>query len=181
VGRLLSQRELDGLVPRHGSSFVEGSAGSRFAEPGTGCAEVALAPGRVEREEGEGSAFRGGPTSYMGSRNTPERERQRKRAWLLTSGHSVWRRPELGSGVDAARNGLKPCPSDAFRAVCSRFGSRCKRVCVVKPDLASTWTTEVSICRNFYGSDGTRTRDLRRDRLVPGIRRWATIDALSLY
>ena len=37
------------------------------------------------------------------------------------------------------------------------------------------------ICRYFYGSDGTRTRDLRRDRLVPPIRRWATIDALSLY
>jgi hypothetical protein len=31
------------------------------------------------------------------------------------------------------------------------------------------------------GSDGTRTRDLRRDRLVPRIRRLATIDALSLY
>ncbi len=31
------------------------------------------------------------------------------------------------------------------------------------------------------GSDGTRTRDLRRDRLVPSRRRLATIDALSLY
>ena len=51
-----SERELDGLVPRHRSSFVEGSAGSRLAEPGTGCAEVALAPGLEEREEGEGSA-----------------------------------------------------------------------------------------------------------------------------
>jgi hypothetical protein len=30
-------------------------------------------------------------------------------------------------------------------------------------------------------SDGTRTRDLRRDRLVPPIRRLATIGALSLY
>src|SRR4051812_20666654 len=47
--------ELDGLVPRHRSSFVEASAGSRLAEPGTGCAEVALAPGREGREEGEGS------------------------------------------------------------------------------------------------------------------------------
>ena len=40
------------------------------------------------------------------------------------------------------------------------------------------------ICRNFIiknGSDGTRTRDLRRDRLVPSKRRWATIDAQSLY
>jgi len=43
------------LVPRHGSSFVEGSGGSRLAEPGTGCCEVALAPGPEEREEGEGS------------------------------------------------------------------------------------------------------------------------------
>src|SRR5437899_1267380 len=41
--------ELDGLVPRHRSSFVEGSAGSLFAEPGTGWAEVALAPGLGER------------------------------------------------------------------------------------------------------------------------------------
>jgi hypothetical protein len=40
----LSQCELDGLVPRHGSSFVEGSAGSRLAEPGAGWNEVALAP-----------------------------------------------------------------------------------------------------------------------------------------
>jgi hypothetical protein len=31
------------------------------------------------------------------------------------------------------------------------------------------------------GRDGTRTRDLRRDRLVPRIRRSATIDAQSLY
>ena len=32
-----------------------------------------------------------------------------------------------------------------------------------------------------HGSDGIETRDLRRDRLVPPIRRWVTIDALSLY
>jgi len=44
-GRLLSQRELDGLVPRHRASFVRGSVGSRLAEPGTGRGEVALAPG----------------------------------------------------------------------------------------------------------------------------------------
>jgi hypothetical protein len=31
------------------------------------------------------------------------------------------------------------------------------------------------------GSDGTRTLDLRRDRLVPWKRRLATIDVLSLY
>ena len=33
---------------------------------------------------------------------------------------------------------------------------------------------EVEICRTFSGSDGTRTRDLRRDRLVPRRRRLAT-------
>src|SRR6266511_4419750 len=48
--RRLSQHEPDGLVPRHRSSFVEGSAGSRLPEPDTGCAEVALAPGLEERE-----------------------------------------------------------------------------------------------------------------------------------
>jgi hypothetical protein len=38
------------------------------------------------------------------------------------------------------------------------------------------------ICTYFEdGSDGTRTRDLRRDRLVPLIGRLATIGALSLY
>jgi hypothetical protein len=41
---LLSQCELHGLVPCHGSSVVEGSAGSRLAEPGAGWNEVALAP-----------------------------------------------------------------------------------------------------------------------------------------
>src|SRR6266511_2956974 len=35
--------------------------------------------------------------------------------------------------------------------------------------------------QGFYGSDGTRTRDLRRDRHVRGRRRLATIDAQSLY
>jgi hypothetical protein len=35
--------------------------------------------------------------------------------------------------------------------------------------------------QDFYGSDGTRTRDFRRDRLVPEKRRLATIDAQSLY
>src|SRR6266511_6099873 len=34
---------------------------------------------------------------------------------------------------------------------------------------------------SWSGSDGTRTRDLRRDRLVPSKRRLATMDALSLY
>jgi len=29
-------------------------------------------------------------------------------------------------------------------------------------DMSKTYT----ICRDFYGSDGTRTRDLRRDRPV---------------
>src|SRR5207249_6221086 len=48
-GRRLSQPELDGLVPRHRSSFVEGSRGSRLAEPGTGWVEVALAPGLGQR------------------------------------------------------------------------------------------------------------------------------------
>src|SRR5919197_2905845 len=33
----------------------------------------------------------------------------------------------------------------------------------------------------FYGSDGTRTRDLRRDKPVRGSRRLTTIDAESLY
>jgi hypothetical protein len=33
----------------------------------------------------------------------------------------------------------------------------------------------------FYGSDGTRTRDLRRDRPLRGSRRLATMDAESLY
>jgi hypothetical protein len=32
-----------------------------------------------------------------------------------------------------------------------------------------------SICRQFYGSDGTRTRDLRRDRPVMALAAWAGI------
>jgi hypothetical protein len=42
-------------------------------------------------------------------------------------------------------------------------------------------TTKDADLQVLYGSDGTRTRDLRRDRLVPRIRRLATIDVLSLY
>jgi hypothetical protein len=48
-------------------------------------------------------------------------------------------------------------------------------------DIARGITVDPSGTGNFYGSDGTRTRDLRRDRLVPRMRRLATIDALSLY
>jgi hypothetical protein len=41
---------------------------------------------------------------------------------------------------------------------------------------------ELPICRAVSsGSDGTRTRDLRRDRLVPEKRRLATTNAQSLY
>jgi hypothetical protein len=40
---------------------------------------------------------------------------------------------------------------------------------------------EMPICRSFYGSDGTRTRDLRRDRPVQSRRRLTTIGAPSLY
>ena len=37
------------------------------------------------------------------------------------------------------------------------------------------------ICRELTGGDGTRTRDLRRDRLLRGSRRLTTSDAESLY
>ena len=47
---LRRESELDGLVPRHCSSFVEGSVGSRLAKPGTGRAYVARAPRLPERE-----------------------------------------------------------------------------------------------------------------------------------
>jgi hypothetical protein len=47
--------------------------------------------------------------------------------------------------------------------------------------FASKLTTKDGDLQVFYGSDGTRTRDLRRDRLVPPMQRLATIDALSLY
>jgi hypothetical protein len=42
-------------------------------------------------------------------------------------------------------------------------------------------TTNHGALQGFYGSDGTRTRDLRRARHVPRTRRLATIDAQSLY
>jgi hypothetical protein len=35
--------------------------------------------------------------------------------------------------------------------------------------------------QELYGSDGTRTRDLRRDRLVRGSRRLTTIGVQTLY
>ena len=63
------QRELDGLVPRHRSSFVEGSAGSRLAEPGAGCAEVALAPGSHRTGGGRGTA----PSSSYFASTAPSR------------------------------------------------------------------------------------------------------------
>src|SRR6266540_2036704 len=42
-------------------------------------------------------------------------------------------------------------------------------------------TKEGNLQDVFYGSDGTRTRDLRRDRPLLGTRRLATMDAQSLY
>jgi hypothetical protein len=34
------------------------------------------------------------------------------------------------------------------------------------PEARLTRQQKLPICRDFYGSDGTRTRDLRRDRPV---------------
>src|SRR6266508_6151386 len=52
-------------------------------------------------------------------------------------------------------------PRTALRAVFARFDpSR-----TTGPNLASVLTTQrQKICRGFYGSEGTRTRGLRRDR-----------------
>src|SRR6266540_2508389 len=58
-------------------------------------------------------------------------------------------------------------PRTALRAVFARFDpSR-----TTGPNLASVLTTQrqKEICRGFYGSEGTRTRGLRRDRA--GMRR----------
>jgi hypothetical protein len=47
--------------------------------------------------------------------------------------------------------------------------------------FAPSEATRHADLQGFNGSDGTRTRDLRRDRHVPGKQRLATIDAQSLY
>jgi hypothetical protein len=48
-------------------------------------------------------------------------------------------------------------------------------------DCASTGNKRRRFGGNFYGSDGTRTRDLRRDRPLHPSRRLTTIGAQSLY
>jgi hypothetical protein len=67
----------------------------------------------------------------------------------------------------------------SFRAAISAPGSACdpRSRRSIAPDRA----TREADFQGLYGSDGTRTRDLRRDRHVPRKRRLATIDAQSLY
>jgi hypothetical protein len=88
----------------------------------------------------------------------------------LTSGHPVW--SHAAFAVDpVGRERLNSPPSDGVRA---RF-----RAVSVSPVQVFVWSGEtwrltrqrsMLICRDSYGSHGTRTRDLRRDRPVRGNR-----------
>src|SRR5215203_5194722 len=84
-----------------------------------------------------------------------------------TSGRVAGTRVAGVSGFGRPRAGI---PVRDFRGM-----KRGRRPFTPKP------ATNNADLQGVYGSDGTRTRDLRRRRLVPPIRRLATIDALSLY
>jgi hypothetical protein len=61
---------------------------------------------------------------------------------------------------------LKSSPATAYRAVFGCFLIASRKACVVGADSAPNLTTTYANLQGFYGSDGTRTRDLRRDRPV---------------
>jgi hypothetical protein len=85
----------------------------------------------------------------------------------------------------APQTGDGKCPFAALLAFGSRLISRAESVREAggKPAVvcAKTDNKRSRLQDVFYGSDGTRTRDLRRDRPVRGSRRLATMDAQSLY
>ena len=80
----------------------------------------------------------------------------------LTSGRFVWSQAAFVAGPELGLNRLEI--GDRGPGL-GRFGSPREKVCVVGLDLASEPTTQYADLQGFYyGSEGTRTRDLRRDR-----------------
>ncbi len=82
-------------------------------------------------------------------------------------------RPSALRGLPAMTGFLRGLEADS-RAGCARDERG-------RQSIAPSLATKDSDLQVLYGSDGTRTRDLRRDRLVSRKRRWATMDAESLY
>ena len=91
----------------------------------------------------------------------------------MTSGHFVVARRLRGRPRRDQKRLVFATPG-RFRSVFGRFGPTRTPGCVVGPIFASDLTTQYGLCRYFYGSEGTRTRDLRRDRPSRAPRRPAT-------
>jgi hypothetical protein len=82
-----------------------------------------------------------------------------------------WRPRFLPAGGEkTCKHGFLPAAGSARELTGSRRS--------LAPMLA---TKDADLQGIFSGSDGTRTRDLRRDRPVRGSRRWTTMGAESLY
>src|SRR6266511_3813761 len=78
------------------------------------------------------------------------------------------------------RRATEPAPL-CSRAGHPRAGSARDRLKSRRSIAPKEATKDADLQDVFYGSDGTRTRDLRRDRPVRGSRRLATMPAQSLY
>ena len=104
-------------------------------------------------------------------------------ARCLTAGHSVSAPTSFATDLDARCKRLEIVTvrrASGFSAVSISLASVC--VCVV-----GVWSSSLiqqhnmPLCRAFGRSDGTRTRDLRRDRPLRGSQRLTTMNAQSLY
>jgi hypothetical protein len=70
----------------------------------------------------------------------------------------------LGGRSGRDRKQLEIAATIAFRPFFARFAPPRENLCVVGRDPLSEPTTYHADLQGIYGSDGTRTRDLRRDR-----------------
>jgi len=93
---------------------------------------------------------------YIWDSQATEKLAEAEMTWP-TSGH-------LGRSSFSGDSRRPPAPGGDFKLILVRDLRGMKR------SRRSLCQTQILICRDFYGSDGTRTRDLRRDRPVLALR-----------
>ena len=82
----------------------------------------------------------------------------------LTSGRFVESRGDFAIRLTDAWIGLKSFRGRRVLAVPVLYGSRSEKAFVVGAGASANVKTRYAALQRLYGSDGTRTRDLRRDR-----------------